>query len=138
MICPREDEVLWNSVAGRAQTLPNLNFRERVPYSEIQERYDRAKFLASTSEAEGFPNVMIQAAQGGAGILSLELDPDGLIETFGAGFSAGGDYELLLAKTRALLEEREVSQRMGEGAQRMVREWLDNAQNTEAFLEGLK
>lgn len=138
MICPREDEQLWNTVARRAQTLSNLIFRERVPYSEIQERYDRARFLASTSEAEGFPNVMIQAAQGGAGILSLELDPDGLIETFGAGFSAGGDFEHFVAKVRELLAEGENSKRMGDGAQRMVAEWLDNGKNTEAFLEGLK
>jgi glycosyltransferase involved in cell wall biosynthesis len=138
MICPREDEQLWNTVSGRAQTLPNLIFRERVPYSEIQERYDRARFLVSTSEAEGFPNVMIQAAQGGAGILSLELDPDGLIETFGAGFCALGDFDLLIAKAYALLADGDVSKRMGDGAEKMIAEWLDNSQNTEAFLEGLK
>jgi glycosyltransferase involved in cell wall biosynthesis len=138
MICPREDEELWQSVVARAAGIPNLTFHERVPYAEIQETYDRARFLVSTSEAEGFPNVMIQAAQGAAGILSLELDPDGLIETFGAGFSAGGDVELFVAKTRELLAESGNSQRMGDGAQKMVSEWLDNAKNTEAFLEGLK
>jgi hypothetical protein len=63
---------------------------------------------------------------------------DGLIETFGAGFSAGGDVELFVAKTRELLAESGNSQRMGDGAQKMVSEWLDNAKNTEAFLEGLK
>jgi hypothetical protein len=81
---------------------------------------------------------MIQAAQGAAGILSLELDPDGLIQTFGAGFSAGGDVELFVAKARELIAGSEISQRMGDGAQKMVSEWLDNAKNTEAFLEGLK
>ncbi len=138
MICPREDEELWQSVVARAAGMPNLTFHERVPYHEIQETYDRARFLVSTSETEGFPNVMIQAAQGAAGILSLELDPDGLIETFGAGFSAGGDFELFVTKVLELLAEGGDSQRMGDGAQRMVAEWLDNGKNTEAFLEGLK
>jgi glycosyltransferase involved in cell wall biosynthesis len=138
MICPREDEQLWNTVADRAQTLPNLVFRERVPYSEIQETYDRARFLVSTSEAEGFPNVMIQAAQGCAGILSFELDPDGLIVTFGAGFCAVGDFNLLVTKTKELLANKDASQQMGEGAMRMLSEWLDNGKNTQAFLEGLK
>ena len=138
MICPREDPLLWDEVATRAATLANLTFHERVPYHEIQEHYDRSRFLVSTSKAEGFPNVMIQAAQGGAGILSLELDPDGLIETFGAGFSAGGDFELFVAKTRELLSEKESSQRMGDGAEMMVADWLDNVKNTKAFLEGLK
>jgi len=137
MICPREDVELWETVAGRAATLPNLAFKERVPYQEIQGYYDRARFLVSTSEAEGFPNVMIQAAQGSAGILSLELDPDGLIGTFGAGFCACGDFDLLAAKARELLADESACRVMGEGARRMLSEWLDNRKNTDAFLEGL-
>jgi len=137
MICPREDRVLWVDVATRAASLGNLTFYERVPYHDIQDHYDRTRFLVSTSEAEGFPNVMIQAAQGGAGILSLDLDPDGLIETFSAGFCTAGDFELLVEKTRlVLVNPREVSM-MGEGAGEMLRKWLDNEKNTRAFLEGL-
>jgi len=138
MICPREDRVLWEEVATRAATLTNLTFHERVPYHEIQEHYDRAWFLVSTSEAEGFPNVMIQAAQGGAGILSLDLDPDGLIRTFKAGFCANGDFDLLVEKTLCLLENPKEASQMGRGAAEMLREWLDNEKNTQAFLEGLR
>jgi len=138
MICPREDEELWQSVFERAAKIPNLIFHERIPYHKIQESYDRARFLISTSEAEGFPNVMIQAAQGGAGILSLELDPDGFIKTFGAGFSARGGFEGFVAKVRELLAEGGNCKSMGDGAQRMVSEWLNNGKNTDAFLEGLR
>ena len=137
MICPKEDAELWETVASRATVFPNLTFRERVPYHEIQDHYDRAKFLVSTSEAEGFPNVMIQAAQGGAGILSLELDPDGLIGTFSAGFCAHGNIESLIASTRTLLSDHELSAKMGRAAEKMLSEWLDNGKNTEAFMEGL-
>lgn len=137
MICPREDESLWREVSARAATLPDLVFLERVPYHEIQEHYDRARYLVSTSEAEGFPNVMIQAAQGGAGLLSLELDPDGLLKFFGAGYCADGDFELLVGRTRGLVADRDEAERMGNDAGRMVTEWLDNAANTEAFLEGI-
>jgi glycosyltransferase involved in cell wall biosynthesis len=138
MICPREDPLLWNEVATRAATLANLTFREKVPYHEIQEHYDRSRFLVSTSKAEGFPNVMIQAAQGGAGILSLALDPDGLIGTFKAGFCANGDFDLLVEKTRCLLKNPKEAFQMGRGAAEMLREWLDNGKNTQAFLEGLR
>ena len=137
MICSKEDKVLWNEVEARAATLGNLIFHERVPYHEIQDHYDEARFLVSTSKAEGFPNVMIQAAQGRAGILSLELDPDGLIHTFNAGFCAGGDFELLVNKTRSLLANSQESEQMGIGAEEMLRDWLDNDKNTEAFLHGL-
>jgi glycosyltransferase involved in cell wall biosynthesis len=138
MICPREDVALWNEVEARAAKLPNLHFHERIPYHEIQEHYDQARFLVSTSEAEGFPNVMIQAAQGRAGILSLDLDPDDLVKTFCAGFCAQGDFEQLVARTRELLADRIASEKMGQGAERMISKWFDNQLNTDAFLEGLQ
>lgn len=138
MICPKENVVLWNAVAERASRIPNLQFHERIPYQEIQEHYDRAGFLVSTSEAEGFPNVMIQAAQGSTGILSLDLDPDGLIETFDAGFCARGDFEKFVSRTRELLDDRVKAENMGRGAARMIDEWFDNQRNTDAFLEGLE
>jgi len=138
MICPREDRVLWDEVAATAASLANLTFHERVPYHEIQDHYDRATFLVSTSEAEGFPNVMIQAAQGGAGILSLDLDPDGLISTFNAGFCAKGDFELLVEKVGSFMANPQEAMLMAQGAGEMLRKWLDNRKNTQAFLEGLK
>mgnify|MGYP000296471901 CR=1 FL=1 len=137
MICPKEDASLWESVAARASGISSLTFQERVPYHEIQNTYDRARFLVSTSEVEGFPNVMIHAAQGRAGILSLDLDPDGLIATFGAGFCADGDFDLLVCRAWELLADPTSTCRMGEGASRMLVEWLDNKKNTQAFLEGL-
>jgi glycosyltransferase involved in cell wall biosynthesis len=138
MICPREDKELWATVAERAADFPNLSFHERIPYAEIQDHYDRTRFLVSTSLAEGFPNVMIQAAQGCAAILSLELDPDGLIGTFGAGFCAEGDFEALVSRTRELLADPGASACMGMAAGRMIPEWLDNGKNTEAFIGGLR
>jgi glycosyltransferase involved in cell wall biosynthesis len=137
MVCPKEDESLWDSVAERAQKIPNLTFLERVPYHEIQKTYDRTRFLVSTSEAEGFPNVMIHAAQGRSGILSLDLDPDGMIGIFGAGFCSAGDFELLLVRAGELLADPLGSQRMGDGAKRMLSEWLNNDANVTAFLKGL-
>ena len=138
MICPKEDVGLWNGVTARAMKLPHLTFHEKVPYHQVQQHYDRARFLVSTSEAEGFPNVMIQAAQGGAGILSLSLDPDGLIETFNAGFCARGDFSALVSRTAELLQDSMETGRMGCGAAKMINRWLNNQRNTDAFLEGLK
>lgn len=138
MICPNEDASLWESVSKRSRKIPNMTFLERVPYHEIQKTYDRARFLVSTSEAEGFPNVMIHAAQGKAGIISLDLDPDGLIATFGAGFCADGDLDRLICRARELLSDQTVSRLMGEGASGMLSKWLDNKVNVSAFLKGLE
>ena len=138
MICSREDVPLWEEVSRRAATLANVTFLERVPYHGIQLYYDRSKLLVSTSEAEGVPNVMIQAAQGGCGIVALEGDPDGMIGRFSAGFSAGGDFGNLLEGVRRLLGDPDACRAAGVGAERILSEWLDNGRNTDAFLEGLK
>ena len=138
MICTCEDKELWITIESRAQKYPNLKFRESIPYSNIQDHYDRARFLVSTSSAEGFPNVMIQAAQGGAGIISLALDPDGFIDTFGAGFCAGGDLKLFVTKTKQLLADAECSVRIGANAEIMIDTWLNNQTNVSAFLNGLE
>ena len=137
MVCPRENEALWLSVEKRAATLPNLMFHESIPYHEIQDVYDRAKFVVSTSEAEGFPNNMIQGAQGSAGVISLVVDPDGFIERFDAGFCAAGDFECLVKETRRLVSDETATEIAGQGAERMAKEWLDNASNMEKFLQGL-
>ncbi len=138
MICPREDVPLWEEISRRATTLPNLVFYERIPYHLIQEHYDRVLFLVSTSRVEGFPNVMIQALQGGAGIISLDLDPDGLIRTFDSGFCAGGDFEAMVAETSRLLADPSLCQSIGTRAEKILAEWLDNDRNTTAFLDGLE
>lgn len=138
MICPRENAGLWESVVERARKLPNVVFRESVPYAEIQENYDRAKFFVNTSEAEGFPNSMIQTGQGASGILSLDVDPDGLIGKFSAGFCARGDFDSLVRETRRLLEDPDAAEECVRGSERMVREWLDNDLNARAFLEYLQ
>jgi len=138
MICSREDIPLWEAIAERAKAINNVTFLERVPYHGIQEYYDRFRLLVSTSEAEGVPNVMIQAAQGGAGIISLEMDPDGMIGRFGAGLCAEGDFERVVAEISRLLADPAACEAMGSGAERIITEWLDNGKNTQAFLEGLK
>jgi len=137
MICSREDVPLWEGVAERATGISNVTFLERVPYSGIQAYYDRAKLLVSTSEAEGVPNVMIQAAQGDAGIVAFEGDPDGMLARFGAGVTAGGDFELMVTQINRLLNDPSALAVISVGASRIISEWLDNDRNTESFLQGL-
>jgi len=81
---------------------------------------------------------MIQAAQGETGIISLALDPDGLIERFQAGYCAEGDFEKLVTRTAALLADSERSEQMGRGVVRMLGEWFDNKHNVDSFMEGLR
>jgi hypothetical protein len=137
MVCPREDVGLWEGVAARAAGLGNLRFVERVPYHEIQGRYDAARVFVNTSEWEGWPNSFIQAGLGRTALLSLEVNPDGMFERFGLGRYAGGDFERLKAEARAMMGDAAELERMQEGCARFVAEMHDNRKETEAFLRGL-
>ncbi len=137
MVCPREDVTLWESVAARAGTLPNLTFVERVPYRDVQAEYDAAKLFVNTSTFEGWPNSFIQAGLGSAALLSLDVNPDDLFGRFEPGTFAAGDFAAFEAAARRLLgdaEELAVCQR---GCERFVAELHDNARNVDAFLAGL-
>ena len=137
MICPDEDRALWESLESRARTLPNVEFLRRVPYHEIQQWYDRAQIFVNTSEAEGFPNSFIQAAQGGAAILSLEVDPDTVLTRYGAGLCAGGDAEKFFGEAARLLRDPAALGALQNQASQFVTELHDTAKNVDAFLAGL-
>ena len=137
MIAPNENAALWRSVATRAAGLKNVTFIERVPYGEAQAFYDRAQVFVNTSTWEGFANSFIQAGQGGAAILSLAVNTDGLLTRFGAGLCADGDPARFIKSARALFRDANPRAEMQAGAERFVAEWHDNARNVDAFLAGL-
>ena len=138
MICPREDVALWESVAERAAGLPNLRFIEKVPYHEIQARYDAARVFVNTSEWEGWPNSFIQSGLGRTALLSLDVNPDGIFERFGLGRYAVGSMDRLKDDALAMMADEAALDSMQAGCARFVAEMHDNAKETEAFLEGLR
>lgn len=73
------DEIgLSQSVEAAAQTVPNIEVLGFRPLPEVEQYFDRARVLVSTSEREGFPNVFLQAMSRGIPIVSF-VDLDGSI-----------------------------------------------------------
>lgn len=59
---PAGDESrIYDLIRADAETLSNVNFIGFVPYSRIDEYFDRAALFLNTSESEGFPNTFLQA-----------------------------------------------------------------------------
>ena len=137
MISPNENAALWESIAARARGLKNVQFIERVPYREAQSWYDRAEVFVNTSTWEGFANSFIQAGQGGAAILSLNVNTDDLLTRFGAGTCAGDDRARFVEAARTLFQDANLRRAMQAGAERFVAEWHDNTLNADLFLSGL-
>jgi len=137
MVCSPQDRGLWESVKERAGLLPNVDFCAGVSYRDVQAEFDAARAFVNTSLDEGVPNTFIHSAAGGAAIASLLADPDGLIARFGAGVSAGGDFEGLARGVSRLLRKPEALAAAAAGAARFLAEWHDNTANVDAFLAGL-
>jgi glycosyltransferase involved in cell wall biosynthesis len=91
MICPEYPGAghLFRAMASRAQRVPNLELHGYLPFEQSERFYRRAFALVNTSTTEGFPNTFVQAARAGTPILSLSVDPDGILAREGLGDCAG-------------------------------------------------
>ena len=95
MVMPKEDELFWMSVIGEASHVQNLKIVEGASYFEMDQFFRDAAVLVSTSAVEGFPNVFLQAAAQGTPIISLDVDPGGMLELDGCGWYAAGDVDAM-------------------------------------------
>ena len=67
----------------------NVQLDTSVPLDEIDRLYRSAAVLINTSVSEGFPNAFLQAMKYQTPILSLNVDPDGVLTRYGCGEVAG-------------------------------------------------
>jgi hypothetical protein len=137
MISSRQDGALWESVSTRAATLPNVEFLDTIPYSQIQAHFNVAEIFVNTSEHEGVPNTFIHSGLGKTAILSLIVNPDSMFDKFQAGFCAAGDFDKFSSEAVAMLSNRGRLLAAQDECERFVREWHDNAANVKAFVAGL-
>jgi glycosyltransferase involved in cell wall biosynthesis len=118
MVVAHEDAHLdlLQRVRARAATLSNLDLYEDVPWSEIDTCFARAQIFVNTSTHEGFPNTFVQAALSATPVVSLFVDPDGLLGKQQIGMCAGGDFERLVELTNGLLADFKATSRLGQRA----------------------
>lgn len=118
MVVAHEDAHLdlLQRVRARAVMLSNLDLYEDVPWSEIDTCFARARIFVNTSTHEGFPNTFVQAALSATPVVSLLVDPDGVLENEQIGVCAGGDFERLVELTKGLLADLRATTSLGRRA----------------------
>jgi len=94
---------------------PNLEYLGFVPFAEMARHYRKAALLVSTSNSEGFPNVFLQSWQFGTPTVSLNIDPDGVIEHYELG-KLSGTFGKLVEDVETLLKMSDLRQRLGKNA----------------------
>jgi len=105
----------------RANCPENVRIIERVSFDELPDVYRRAAMYVSTSSSdfEGFPNVLVQAAATSIPIVSLEVDP-GFVQEQGCGTVADGDMDRLAQSVRSCWDDRSLAQEYGKRGRQYV------------------
>jgi glycosyltransferase involved in cell wall biosynthesis len=117
MVCPpSQEKALFETIRRKAGDLANVRFLEYVPYREIPSYFRRARAFVNTSRKEGFPNTFIEAAREGTPVLSLTVDPDGILGEHRFGKTFGGDVSALSEALGRVKEDDEEWEKLSRNA----------------------
>jgi glycosyltransferase involved in cell wall biosynthesis len=122
MILGKYSRSATEKVRNAAQQVQNLRLIEEVPKEDMSEYYRNALMLVNTSDFEGFPSSFVEACSVGTPLLSLRVDPDGILSRQGVGIMANSDMESLRQGLQRLLEDDIHWQQCHEKALTYVRE----------------
>ena len=108
MIVPKPmagEAALFEKIKAQAEEIENLQFIPGVAFDRMGEYFASAKVFLNTSSREGFPATFVQAGLSRVPILSLAVDPDGILDEHGLGRCAGGNEETLAENLRLYLDD---------------------------------
>lgn len=105
---------------NRPSNLLLLGLREP---NELPDIYSKAKVLVSTSEVEGFPNVLVEAAMHGVPYVGF-LDPDSAAAKYKLGFQVR-DVSEMAQRVDTLMSDEALRLRLGRNARGFVEEHYD-------------
>jgi glycosyltransferase involved in cell wall biosynthesis len=94
------------SLMAGIEALPNLQYLGLQTHAEVNALLARAHIFVNTSLHEGFPNTFIQAWLRQVAVVSLNVDPDGVLEKKRVGIIAHSEAALQAA-VRRLVEHPE-------------------------------
>lgn len=134
MIMRPLDTALFDMVSREAGELQNMTLLSRVPVEDMHGWFERAKVLVNTSTVEGFPNTFIEAGIAATPVLSLSVNPDGVLTDYGFGRVADGDLDRLAAGLGELLSNEDLRSEMG----RKARDYVERTHDVRQVTERLK
>jgi glycosyltransferase involved in cell wall biosynthesis len=98
------DQTWRNSLMQSIEAAANLDYLGEKSQAEVNNLLARAHILVNTSTHEGFPNTFIQAWLRDVAVVSLSVDPDGVLERDRVGITAHDEAGLETA-VRKLLDD---------------------------------
>jgi glycosyltransferase involved in cell wall biosynthesis len=110
------------------EEVPNLEILDPLPHAELATLVSRAVAVVNTSTLEGMPNAFLEAWASGVPVLTLEFDPDGIVDRHGLGISAAGSWDRFAEGARELWRSRSDRQEVG----RRVRSYIEDVHSPDA------
>jgi len=104
------------SLENEIDEIDNLIYLGERPLEEVNFILAKAHVFVNTSLYEGFPNTFIQAWMRKVPIVSLYVNPDGVLDQNKMGFCSG-TYEKMLQRVVELIKNPALRDELGEGAQ---------------------
>lgn len=126
--CPKIDFLMigaiqseqYKSIIEAAENMKNFHYLGFQPPEVVNGVLEKAKCLVHTCKPEGFGNNFIQAWMQGCPTISLEFDPDGLIQREQLGFLSG-TVEQMASDVELLLQNKILRDETGNRAQAFAR-----------------
>ncbi|MHA1252166.1 MAG: glycosyltransferase family 4 protein [Candidatus Helarchaeota archaeon] len=93
MVCYCErDKNYWKKILLQAKKVKNLTFYDFIPFNRINKIYQKAKVLINTSLYEGFPNSFLQAFICKTPVISLNVNPENILNKNKIGFCCNNNF----------------------------------------------
>jgi len=118
------------------RALHNVQCLGHVPPEKTLQIIAEAAILLSTSDGEGFPSVFLEAWSLGTPVVSLQIDPDGVIQEKKLGH-VSGSVEKAIEDIQSLMDAPAVRAEMAIRVRQHVVEAHGNAAAVRAFENGI-
>lgn len=134
---PSTDRGPYDSAKEISEKIQNLDFLGFVQSYGINEYFSRAAIFVNTAKSEGFPYAFIQAWMNYTPVVSLNSNPDGIINNYKMGFHSG-TFEQLVDDVRTLLKNESLREEMGMNGRKYVEREHDITNIIDKHIEVLK
>lgn len=115
---------LFDDIKSMARDIKNLVFLGHQPYSITMEHFNHAAIYVNTSIEEGFPNTFLHAFRIGRPVISIDVDPDGILCKNGIGVHAKG-FDTAVSYIKELMDNPKERRAMGLRARRYCEQHHD-------------
>lgn len=118
---PLGNQAWCQEIEAEARRLDNMRYLGGQPQDVVNEMLSKAHIFVNTSEYEGLANTCIQAWLRKVPVVSLSVNPDGVLDRHNVGICAKS-YEKMTASVARLIKDQGLRLAMGEAAQAFAKE----------------